>query len=596
VRSMRERVGRAVVGAALTLAACAALPLLAPLGAATPGARVRDEARAAPDLVVGRDMIRRSLNLRRRRARDEQACIFVEGCIGGVGRRRTLEFDTAVINQGNEDLTLGDPSDNREQYEFSPCHGHYHLKGSLEYALSRGGNDTVSFYEGASGGFRIRNAHAEGPADFSFSLGTPGPGRVPIAGDWNGDGTSTAGLYDPATTTFYLTDAKNPSALETIFKVRVTGANLQSIAGDWDGDGNDSVGLFDPATGTFHLKNANTRGRAETVFAVPLPASAVLTAIAGDWDGDDDDTVGLYDASTGTFALRNSNAADGPETRFEFGGVGQYVPVTGDWDQDGDDTIGLWDPATGNVRLRNASAAGEADLAYAVADAVGLTPIAGDWDYNIGETLPTVGHKQAFCWLDTQRVSGERERRFDDCDTNQGLTAGWSDLYVRGTDCQWIDIEGVPAGTYQLQVAVNTQRVIRESDYTNNVAAVKVRIPEPRNQAAPATVSVTAPARGRRFRVGEPMTIRWKVGNGRRVTHQQIWIYRAAADGHQDHTHLNETMLVDGNIAASARSYTWTPTEDFAVGEAFFVVRAQDDRNLVGGEARTPGSVRIEAR
>ena len=55
-------------------------------------------------------------------------------------------------------------------------------------------------------------------------------------------------------------------------------------------------------------------------------------------------------------------------------------------------------------------------------------------------------------------------------------------------------------------------------------------------------------------------------------------------------------MLVDGNIRASARSYTWVPTRDFAIGEAFFVVRAHDDRNLVGGEAKSPGSVRIEAQ
>jgi hypothetical protein len=576
---------------ALALVMVAAAPFAGELpGEAAPGPRGEDDLRAAPDLVVGRDMIRRSLNLRHRKAR-EGACTIVEGCIGDVGRRRTLEFDTSVINQGDEDLTLGNPAENRDLYEFSPCHGHYHLKGSLEYALSRGGDDTVSFYDPAAAAFTIKNANADGPPDLSFTFGEPN--RVAVAGDWNGDGTATVGLYDAEANMFSLTNARNPDAPDPAFRLRVSGANLQPVAGDWDGDGTDTVGLFDPATATFYLKNANKRGRPDVTFAVAAPGAGSLRAVAGDWDGDDVDTVGVYDASTGTFVLLDANAAGAAEERFVFGGAGSSVPVVGDWDQDGDDTVGLWDPVAGRAALRNVNSAGDPDLTFDVAGAVGHWPLTGDWDYNVGPTLPTVGHKQAFCWLDTQRVSGTREKQFFDCNNNQGLTAGWSDLYVRGTDCQWVDIEGVPAGVYQLQVAVNTQRAIRESDYTNNVTAVKVRIPEPRRQAAAAKVSVRAPKAGRRIRVGEPVTIRWDVVGGHRVTHQQIWLYYAK-DGHTDHTHLNQTVLIDGNIPASARSYTWTPTEEFAIGEALFIVRAQDGRNLVGGEAKSPGSVRIE--
>jgi len=68
-------------------------------------------------------------------------CELVEGSVGGIGYRRLLRFDTALINGGNGDLVVGSPTDPSNPYvqaglfEFSPCHHHYHIKGFSNYQL-----------------------------------------------------------------------------------------------------------------------------------------------------------------------------------------------------------------------------------------------------------------------------------------------------------------------------------------------------------------------------------------------------------------------------------------------------------------------------
>lgn len=66
-------------------------------------------------------------------------CELVEGSVGGTGYRRLLRFDTVLINSGNGDLKVGDPTDPANPYypvfEFSPCHQHYHISGFSNYQL-----------------------------------------------------------------------------------------------------------------------------------------------------------------------------------------------------------------------------------------------------------------------------------------------------------------------------------------------------------------------------------------------------------------------------------------------------------------------------
>lgn len=72
---------------------------------------------------------------------DAASCELIEGSVGGTGYRRLLRFDIVLINSGDGDLLVGDPTDPNNRYhaafEFSPCHRHYHITGFSNYQLLR---------------------------------------------------------------------------------------------------------------------------------------------------------------------------------------------------------------------------------------------------------------------------------------------------------------------------------------------------------------------------------------------------------------------------------------------------------------------------
>ncbi|HJQ64969.1 MAG TPA: lysyl oxidase family protein [Gemmatimonadales bacterium] len=91
------------------------------------------------------------------------------------------------------------------------------------------------------------------------------------------------------------------------------------------------------------------------------------------------------------------------------------------------------------------------------------------------------GQKQGFCLEDTRwKGPVARKRKRFNCD-NQGVSAGWYDLYSRDLDCQWVDITDLPDGDYVLQAETNPKRRngrrrVREDNYTDNVIQVGLRI------------------------------------------------------------------------------------------------------------------------
>lgn len=94
---------------------------------------------------------------------------------------------------------------------------------------------------------------------------------------------------------------------------------------------------------------------------------------------------------------------------------------------------------------------------------------------NEGEEVAT-GRKVSFCLLDTIRWdSTSNPNRLYDCNV-QGIQAGWSDVYDAGLPGQWIDVTELPAGNYTLEVTMNPEEAIEESDYTNNTATLPVEI------------------------------------------------------------------------------------------------------------------------
>jgi hypothetical protein len=94
--------------------------------------------------------------------------------------------------------------------------------------------------------------------------------------------------------------------------------------------------------------------------------------------------------------------------------------------------------------------------------------------------IVAVGHKQAFCLLDSLSVGlpgAPAEGRYH-CGF-QGLTRGFADIYDSSLDCQWVDITDVPNGDYLLRISINPDHVIPESNFDNNTVEVPVTVAPP---------------------------------------------------------------------------------------------------------------------
>lgn len=94
-----------------------------------------------------------------------------------------------------------------------------------------------------------------------------------------------------------------------------------------------------------------------------------------------------------------------------------------------------------------------------------------------GQYIP-IGYKNGFCVLDLDcPTSGMAQFGCD----NMGITAGCSDTYDSGLDCQWLDITDVPDGDYVFVAIVNVDLAKdalgrAEKDTLNNYAQVCINL------------------------------------------------------------------------------------------------------------------------
>lgn len=87
------------------------------------------------------------------------------------------------------------------------------------------------------------------------------------------------------------------------------------------------------------------------------------------------------------------------------------------------------------------------------------------------------GNKVSFCLLDGTRwrMDARRLQKYS-CEV-QGIQAGWADVYDSGLPGQWIEIGDLAPGDYQLELTVNPDGILPETNYDNNVVTIPVTIP-----------------------------------------------------------------------------------------------------------------------
>jgi len=212
--------------------------------------------------------------------------------------------------------------------------------------------------------------------DFGFR-----PHRIPVVGDWDGDGDKTIALFETSTATFYFRNDHRDGPAEMAFQFGES--DDVPIAGDWDGDGRDSIGVYRPRSNRFRLKNELAAGRPDHNFKF---GNVRMDPIAGDWDGDGVDTIGLFNPPQKEYFLKNEHRGGIPDLRYHFG-QRHAVPISGDWNRDGIDTMGQYLPDRRTFILRDEHAPGVADRRFRFGDRPHLSPLAGDWNGNDKDTV-----------------------------------------------------------------------------------------------------------------------------------------------------------------------------------------------------------------
>jgi hypothetical protein len=88
-----------------------------------------------------------------------------------------------------------------------------------------------------------------------------------------------------------------------------------------------------------------------------------------------------------------------------------------------------------------------------------------------GSSTVAVGRKQGFFLVDVAPYCSN-DHASGDFFPDQGISAGWADIYEASLPCQWLDVTDVPDGRYTLRVGADTLHLVDQDDRLPDTAEV----------------------------------------------------------------------------------------------------------------------------
>ena len=223
-----------------------------------------------------------------------------------------------------------------------------------------------------------------------------GPGAIPIAGDFDGDGRAEHGCFVDGR--WFIDLNGNDKWDDEDMLIELGSAGDQPLTGDWDGDGKCDVAVFGPAwrgdgraidnesglpdaaneLALAEHESSPARGelrpcvirRARGSQPVIEPVRHVLhygapgdVPVVGDFNGDGIDTVGVFRQGRWVLDVNGDGRFDENDQVVEMGSI-NHLPVVADVDGDGIDELGLFLAGRWQFDLDKDGAISESDLSF----------------------------------------------------------------------------------------------------------------------------------------------------------------------------------------------------------------------------------------
>ncbi len=190
------------------------------------------------------------------------------------------------------------------------------------------GVDTPGLYRQSDGYVYVRNSNTAGIGDVRFFFGNPSD--VPIAGDFDGDGCDTVSLYRPSEGRVYIINrlgSEDRGLGAADFYYSFGGPGDVPLAADFDGDGADSVAMYVPSQARVRIKDGLSD-------AAPVRSAGFGDIgdrpVAADWSGTGRAGLGAYRPGARAFHL-DDEAFMSPGTLAPGRAEADWLPVAGEF-------------------------------------------------------------------------------------------------------------------------------------------------------------------------------------------------------------------------------------------------------------------------
>jgi hypothetical protein len=249
-------------------------------------------------------------------------------------------------------------------------------------------------------------------------------GGIPLAGDFNGDGTFEVALFKEGR--WYIDLNDNGTWDEGDLWAKLGHRGDLPVSGDWDGDGKSDIGIYGPAwlrdpraiahePGLPDPHNQNTdvhkniprppyrttvgkrelrltakgKRREDLIDHVFLYGTPGDHPVVGDWNGDGIDTIAVFRDGRWHRDVDGDGKWTNSDVKESFGRKGD-LPVVGDFNGDGVDELGVYRDGVWYIDTNGNGVIDGEDLVFQLGEP-GDRPIVGDWDGN-GTSDPGVFH------------------------------------------------------------------------------------------------------------------------------------------------------------------------------------------------------------